>query len=123
MINTNILATIPNARTQVSMWSAPMNAEQTVIISIKNTCQSIFSSNSCNNLAQASKLTLSFKKMFFIIKIILYMCIIHVTKNIFLNEKVSFEAWAKLAQQWLVYAPLEIHLEPINKELMLLVTI
>ena len=35
MINTNILATIPNARTQVSMWSAPMNAEQTVIISIK----------------------------------------------------------------------------------------
>ena len=34
MINTNILATIPNARTQVSMWSAPMNAEQTVIISI-----------------------------------------------------------------------------------------
>ena len=31
----NILATIPNARTQVSMWSAPMNAEQTVIISIK----------------------------------------------------------------------------------------
>ena len=59
--------------------------------------------------------------MFFIIKIILY--IIHVIKNIFLNERVSFEAWAKLAQQWLVYAPLEIHLEPINKELMLLVTI
>ena len=39
------------------------------------------------------------------------------------NERVRFEAWAKLAQQWLVYAPLEIHLEPINKELMLLVTI
>ena len=29
------------------------------------------------------------------------------------------EAWAKLAQQWLV----GIHLDPINKELMLLVTI
>ena len=36
---------------------------------------------------------------------------------------ISFEAWAKLAQQWLVCAPLGIHLEPINKELMLLVTI
>ena len=34
-----------------------------------------------------------------------------------------FEAWAKLAQQWLVCAPLGIHLKPINKELMLLVTI
>ena len=31
--------------------------------------------------------------------------------------------WAKLAQQWLVCVPLRIHLEPINKELMLLVTI
>ena len=36
---------------------------------------------------------------------------------------ISFEAWAKLAQQWLVCAPLGIHLEPINKKLMLLVTI
>ena len=36
---------------------------------------------------------------------------------------ILFEAWAKLAQQWLVHAPLEIHLEPINKDLMLLVTI
>ena len=36
---------------------------------------------------------------------------------------ISFEAWAKLAQKWLVSAPLGIHLEPINKELMLLVTI
>ena len=36
---------------------------------------------------------------------------------------ISFEAWAKLAQKWLVCAPLRIHLEPINKELMLLVTI
>ena len=34
---------------------------------------------------------------------------------------VLFEAWAKLAQQWLVCAPLGI--QPINKELMLLVTI
>ena len=36
---------------------------------------------------------------------------------------ISFEAWAKLAQQWLVCVPLVIHFEPINKELMLLVTI
>ena len=34
-----------------------------------------------------------------------------------------FEAWAKLAQQWLACVPLGIHLEPINKQLMLLVTI
>ena len=34
-----------------------------------------------------------------------------------------FEAWAKLAQQWLVCVPLGIHLEPINKQLMLLVII
>ena len=36
---------------------------------------------------------------------------------------IGFEAWAKLPQQWLVCAPMEIHLEPIKKELMLLVTI
>ena len=36
---------------------------------------------------------------------------------------ITFEAWAKLAQQWLVCAPLGIHFESINKELMLLVTI
>ena len=36
---------------------------------------------------------------------------------------ICFEAWAKLAQKWLVCVPLGIHLEPINKELMLLVTI
>ena len=36
---------------------------------------------------------------------------------------ILFEAWTKLAQQWLVRAPLGIHLEPINKDLMLLVTI
>ena len=35
---------------------------------------------------------------------------------------IRFEAWAKLAQEWLVCVPLGI-LEPINKELMLLVTI
>ena len=34
-----------------------------------------------------------------------------------------FEAWTKLAQQRLVCVPLRIHLEPINKDLMLLVTI
>ena len=28
---------------------------------------------------------------------------------------ITFEAWAKLAQQWLVCAPLGIHFEPINK--------
>ena len=31
---------------------------------------------------------------------------------------ICFEAWAKLAQQWLVCAPLGIHLEAINKDLM-----
>ena len=36
---------------------------------------------------------------------------------------ICFEAQAKLAQQWLVCVPLGIHLEPINKALMLLVTI
>ena len=36
---------------------------------------------------------------------------------------ICLEVWAKLAQQWLVCAPLGIHLEPINKELILLVII
>ena len=39
---------------------------------------------------------------------------------------IRFEAMATLAQaaqQWLVCAPLGIHFEPVNKELMLLVTI
>ena len=36
---------------------------------------------------------------------------------------ITFEACAKLAQQWLVCTPLGIQFEPINKELMLLVTI
>ena len=27
---------------------------------------------------------------------------------------ITFEAWAKLAQKWLVCVPLGIHLEPIN---------
>ena len=36
---------------------------------------------------------------------------------------IHFEAWTKLAQQWLVCAPLGIHVETINKELILLVTI
>ena len=35
---------------------------------------------------------------------------------------IIFEALAKLAQQWLVCGSLGICLEPINKELMLLVT-
>ena len=34
-----------------------------------------------------------------------------------------FEAWTKLAQKWLVCAPLGIHFDTINKELMLLVTV
>ena len=28
---------------------------------------------------------------------------------------IRFEAWAKLAEQWLVCVPLGIHLEPINR--------
>ena len=44
---------------------------------------------------------------------------VHVTPVVL----ISFEAWAKLAQKWLVCAPLGIHFEPINKELILLVTI
>ena len=36
---------------------------------------------------------------------------------------ICFEVWAKLAQKWLVCASLGIRLEPINKGLMLLVTI
>ena len=36
---------------------------------------------------------------------------------------ISFEAWTKLVQKWLVCVPLGIHLEPINKTLMLLVTV
>ena len=36
---------------------------------------------------------------------------------------ITFEAWVKLVQQWLVCAPLGIHSEPINKQLMLLVII
>ena len=44
--------------------------------------------------------------------------------HVFVTEfLISFEARAKLAQQWLVCVPLGIHLEPINKELMLLVII
>ena len=39
------------------------------------------------------------------------------------NNFISFEAWDKLAQKWLVYAPLGIHLEPINEDLRPLVTI
>ena len=31
---------------------------------------------------------------------------------------ISFEAWAKLAQQWLVCVPLGIHIEAVNKDLM-----
>ena len=43
--------------------------------------------------------------------------------NIISEFLITCEEWAKLAQQWLVCAPLGIHLEPINKELMLLVII
>ena len=48
---------------------------------------------------------------------------LHITCVLISEVLVSFEAWAKLAQKWLVCAPLGIHLEPINKALMLLVTI
>ena len=45
-------------------------------------------------------------------------CIYNTSYNICTSEfLISFEAWAKLAQQWSVCAPLGIHLEPINKEL------
>ena len=50
--------------------------------------------------------------------ICLFICVHCVSKFL-----IRFEAWAKLAQQWLVCAPLGIYFEPINKELMLLVTI
>ena len=36
---------------------------------------------------------------------------------------ISFEAWAKLTQKRLVCVPLGIHIEPINKKVMLLLTI
>ena len=49
---------------------------------------------------------------------------IHTYINTYIPEfLINFEAWTKLAQKWLVCAPLGMHLEPINKELMLLVTI
>ena len=41
----------------------------------------------------------------------MYSVHIHVHVPEFLT---AFEAWAKLAQKWLVCAPLRIHLEPIN---------
>ena len=48
-------------------------------------------------------------------------CITTIKGNILFYFKflISFEAWAKLAQKW----SLGIHIEPINKQLMLLVTI
>ena len=51
----------------------------------------------------------------------MYMYIIYI--HVELEFLINFESWAKLVQQWLVCEPLGIHLEPINKELMLLVTI
>ena len=44
---------------------------------------------------------------------------IHVSKTLVQN----FDSMDQLALQWLVCVPLGIHLEPINKDLMLLVTI
>ena len=44
-------------------------------------------------------------------------------KHIIPEFLISFEAWAKLAQKWLVSVPLGIHLEPINEDVMLLVTV
>ena len=61
-----------------------------------------------------------------------YMCINFNVYNYYIQHTgydwlaeflICFEAWAKLAQQRLVCAPIGIHLEPINKHLMLLVTI
>ena len=39
---------------------------------------------------------------------------LHVTCTCTSDFLISFEAWAKLAQKWLVCAPLRINLEPIN---------
>ena len=42
----------------------------------------------------------------------------YIHSSIYIPEfLICFEAWGKLAQQWLVCAPLGRHLEPINKEL------
>ena len=55
------------------------------------------------------------------------MCTLHVVSvsiHVYVSEVlISFEAWAKLAQKQIVCLPLGIHLEPINKKVMLLVTI
>ena len=53
-----------------------------------------------------------------------WICVVHVKLHTGGPEfLIGFEAWDKLAQKWLVCAPLGIHLEPINKEVMLLVTL
>ena len=39
---------------------------------------------------------------------------LHTTCTCISEFLICFEAWAKLAQRWLVCAPLGIHLEPIN---------
>ena len=55
---------------------------------------------------------------------ILYSTVLYYTVHVCITEcLICFEAWAKLGQKWLMCVPLEIHLDPINKEVMLLVTI
>ena len=59
-----------------------------------------------------------------IIGILIIASFYHCVYNTWIPEfLIYFEAWAKLVQQWLVCAPLGILLEPINKQLMLLVII
>ena len=66
-----------------------------------------------------------FNSLKYLMKLEKYVCIhTYVCTSMYKAEYlIRFEAWATLAQQWLVCAPLGIHLEPINKELMLLVII
>ena len=62
--------------------------------------------------------------MYVYMYVCMYICMYVYIYNVCMSEfLISFEAWTKLAQKWLVCAPLGIHLQPINKELMLLVTI
>ena len=76
------------------------NSINSLLIGSRCTCISngAYTNHCWANLAQASKLTLSFKKMFFITCIIYMYNIIFIIKNILKNERVCFEAWAKLLQ-------------------------
>ena len=54
--------------------------------------------------------------------LLLYLYVLHVCTCTYMTEfLICFETWVKLAQQWLACVPLGINIEPINKQLMLLV--